>query len=226
MQCSSSNPLYAVVVAAGKGKRMANDIPKQFLPINGKPILMYTLEKIFSWFEGVNIVLVLSEKDIPYWQLLCLEYNFSIPHNIVKGGSQRFFSVQNALQSITAPEAIVAIHDGVRPFVSETVFRNCVKVAQEKGNALPVIAPVESVRLRKNASTYAFDRNNVLLVQTPQCFRLSEIKKAYKQAYKETFTDDASVFEAASGIINIVQGNRENIKITTPYDINIAETLI
>ncbi|MDR0972275.1 MAG: 2-C-methyl-D-erythritol 4-phosphate cytidylyltransferase [Bacteroidales bacterium] len=228
MQCLSyKEKRYVIIVAAGRGVRLKSDIPKQFLPINGKPILMHTIEKIVSAIEDIKPIVVISKEYIPYWEHLIKEYNFTIAHNVVQGGKERFFSVQNALETIEDYDAIVGLHDGVRPFVSRKVIEDCFSIAEEKGNCIPYITPKETTRLRtKKGETKTINRDDVFLIQTPQCFDVKMIKEAYKQEYQENFTDDASVVEKMGEEIFLTKGNIENIKITNPIDILYSEILI
>jgi 2-C-methyl-D-erythritol 4-phosphate cytidylyltransferase len=211
---------FALIVAGGTGTRMNGKLPKQFMELNGKPILMRTFEAFFQFDAGFEFILVLPEKEKRNWAILCEKYKFAIEHRIVAGGETRFHSVKNGLSAID--DGIVFIHDGVRPFVSSQTLRNCFDTALEKGNALPVIPPSESVREVTNGSSRAVDRSRYFLVQTPQTFRVSVIKKAYAQEFQEKFTDDASVLENSGEKIHLVGGNRENIKITYPEDLLIA----
>lgn len=219
-----------IVVAGGKGLRFGSEIPKQFLPIGGKPILIRTIEKIKQAISDINIILVLPKEYKDYWQLLISEYGFSIEHKIVDSGDERFFSVKNGIDAIEDENAIIGVHDGVRPFVGLEVVRECMLVAEKLGIAIPAIKPVETVRLGRTENSAhkssSFDRNEVFLVQTPQCFDAKILKKAYSQSFDKSFTDDASVVEKLGYGINLVKGNRENIKITTPLDIVYAEILI
>lgn len=230
MQCLSSKSCYMIVVAGGKGLRFGSEIPKQFLPIGGKPILIRTIEKIKQAISDINIILVLPKEYKDYWQLLISEYGFSIEHKIVDSGDERFFSVKNGIDAIEDENAIIGVHDGVRPFVGLEVVRECMLVAEKLGTAIPAIKPVETVRLGRTENSAhkssSFDRNEVFLVQTPQCFDAKILKKAYSQSFDKSFTDDASVVEKLGYGINLVKGNRENIKITTPLDIVYAEILI
>ncbi|MBP6429221.1 MAG: 2-C-methyl-D-erythritol 4-phosphate cytidylyltransferase [Bacteroidales bacterium] len=230
MQCLSSKSCYMIVVAGGKGLRFGSEIPKQFLPIGGKPILIRTIEKIKQAISDINIILVLPKEYKDYWQLLISEYGFSIEHKIVDSGDERFFSVKNGIDAIEDENAIIGVHDGVRPFVGLEVVRECMLVAEKLGIAIPAIKPVETVRLGRTENSAhkssSFDRNEVFLVQTPQCFDAKILKKAYSQSFDKSFTDDASVVEKLGYGINLVKGNRENIKITTPLDIVYAEILI
>lgn len=230
MQCLSSKARYMIVASGGKGLRMGNDIPKQFLPISGKPILMRTLEKIKKADNEIKLILVLPKEHQDYWFLLCKEYKFNIEHKVVIGGNERFFSVKNAIDTIDDLNSIIGVHDGVRPFVSVSVVRKCFNEAEINGNAVPAINPLETIRINDNdlldKKTHTFDRNSIWLVQTPQCFDAKLLKQAYSQDYKKGFTDDASVVESIGYSINLVEGNRENIKVTNPLDIAYAEILI
>jgi 2-C-methyl-D-erythritol 4-phosphate cytidylyltransferase len=216
---------FAVIVAGGSGSRMKSDIPKQFLEIAGLPVLMHTISVFKEFDPAMQIILVLPASQIDYWKGLCTKYEFNIPHEIVEGGSTRFHSVKNGLAMITE-EGVIGIHDGVRPFVSIETLRNTYTTAKEKGNAVPVIDAFESVRQTLGSSNKALDRTTIKLVQTPQVFRSGQLKKAFTLPYTDEFTDDASVAEAAGFKINLVEGNRENIKITTPFDLKTGEMLL
>lgn len=216
----------AIIVAGGAGSRMGSEIPKQFLLLRGEPVLMHTL-RVFSGISSITeIILVLPESQIDYWKDLCKQHNYNIAHTVVKGGNTRFQSVSNGLSIVNNPDALVAIHDGVRPLVSADVVESCFIAAEQFGSAIPVIKPVESVRLFDKISTYPFDREKVYLVQTPQVFKASLIKQSYNTAWQPSFTDDASVIEFSGESIHIIEGNRENIKITTPMDLMIAEVML
>ena len=214
---------YVLIVAGGKGLRMGCELPKQFLPIGGKPVLMRTIEAFYAYNPEIRIILVLPRNQQSYWNELCRKHDFSIPHHIADGGETRFHSVLNGL-SLIPDEGIVAIHDGVRPLTAHRVIENCFHVAEEKGGAIPVLPLTDSLRqIFPDKSSKAVDRTAFVAVQTPQTFRVEEIKKAYKLPYNDTFTDDASVYEAAGYIPELVEGNRENLKITLPVDLAIAE---
>ncbi|SHF38578.1 2-C-methyl-D-erythritol 4-phosphate cytidylyltransferase [Mariniphaga anaerophila] len=215
---------FALIVAGGSGSRMGSATPKQFIEIEGRPLLMHTFDAFSKADPAFKFILVLPEKETDTWHSLCTKYAFSTKHLVVTGGETRFHSVKNGLAKIN-DEGIVFIHDGVRPLVSAQTIENCYKTALDKGNALPVIAPSESIREVFNGQNRAVDRSRYFLVQTPQTFRVSLIKKAYEQEYASAFTDDASVLEKAGTKINLVEGNRENIKITWPADIKMAGTL-
>ncbi len=219
---------YAIIVAGGKGERMGVDIPKQFIELEGKPILMHTLEKFKKADPTIEIILALPENQIDFWEELFSKYQLSnIPHQIVKGGKTRFHSVQNALK-LVKEEGIVAIHDGVRPLVSEETIKRCFVEAEKKGNAIPVVEVVESLRhvTKQDGINHSVARSCYRLVQTPQCFKSELILSAYKQQFDNSFTDDASVVEVLGKVINLVEGNRENIKITTQEDLVIASALL
>lgn len=220
-------PNYAIIVAGGKGERMGQHIPKQFLELNGKPILMHTIEKFHNTFPELKIILALPENQFVYWEELCYKYGFTkIPHQIVAGGKTRFDSVKNALKLITE-NGIVAIHDGVRPLVSATTIKNCFKQTEQSGTAIPVVDVVDSLRFvsKQDNTNKAVARSCYKSVQTPQCFTTEIILNAYEQDFDESFTDDASVVEKLGNKINLVEGNIENIKITSPIDIALAEVM-
>ncbi len=219
---------YAIIVAGGKGERMGSETPKQFLEIKGKAILMHTIEKFFNTFPEIKIILALPENQIDFWEELCYKCGFvNVPHHIVKGGETRFHSVKNALE-LVKNNGIVGIHDGVRPLVSEQTIKICYEIAKQKGNAIPVVDVVESLRFvsKQEGTNKAVNRSCYKVVQTPQCFTSESILKAYKQEFDNGFTDDASVVEKIGETINLVEGNQENIKITTQQDLILAEALI
>lgn len=216
---------YMIIVAGGSGKRMGSDVPKQYLPINGKPILMRTIERIKQYDSNISIIIVLPENQISYWKLLCSEYAFNLPCTIAFGGKERFYSVKNALTYVP-DDCLVGVHDGVRPFVSNETLDRLFEVAEKNSAVIPAIAPHESVRMDTGDSNSIIDRNIVKLIQTPQIFHSSLLKKAYSTDYKTMFTDDASVVEQVMGNkIKLVEGNRENIKITTTFDLMMAEVI-
>lgn len=218
---------YVIIVAGGKGLRMGSDIPKQFLPIGGKPVLMRTLERFRAYSDKLQIILVLPASQQEYWQQLCKDYHFAVEYQLANGGETRFHSVQNGLALIPDDaEGVVGVHDGVRPFPSIEVIRNCYETAREKQAVIPVIPVVETVRHLEAGSSVTVPRSDYRLVQTPQTFDIQLLKAANQQPYNDGFTDDASVVESYGHDITLVEGNRENIKITTPYDMKIAEVLI
>jgi 2-C-methyl-D-erythritol 4-phosphate cytidylyltransferase len=217
---------YAVVVAAGSGKRMGAPLPKQFLLLKGRPILMHTLERLREFDALLNIIVVIHPDYISYWKECIEQHQFAVTHEVVAGGEERFHSVKNALLVISDTSALVAIHDGVRPLVSTETLQRCFEMADEAGNAVPVVAINDSIREADGVSNRAVDRSKYRIVQTPQCFRMSVLADAFKQEYTGLFTDDASVVEAAGNVIHLVEGNRENIKITNPEDLRWAEWML
>lgn len=219
---------YAIIVAGGKGLRMGGDIPKQFLPIGGKPVLMRTIEVFRLAYPDIHIILVLPTSQQEYWQQLCKEYSFTAPFQIANGGETRFHSVSNGLKLISdEAEGVVGVHDGVRPFVTVETICRCYDEAVEWGAVVPVVPVVETVRqLREDGTSVTVPRDAYKLVQTPQTFRISLLKEAYRQLYIPSFTDDASVVEAFGKPVHLVEGNRENIKITTPADIRFVNGLL
>ena len=218
---------YIIIVAGGKGLRMGSDIPKQFLPIGGKPVLMRTLERFREYSEKLQIILVLPEAQQDYWRQLCEHYHFEVKYLLANGGQTRFHSVQNGLALIPDnAQGVVGVHDGVRPFPSIEVIRDCYETAREKKAVIPVIPVVETVRHIEGEGSVTVPRGDYRLVQTPQTFDIQLLKAANRQPYNDGFTDDASVVESYGYQITLVEGNRENIKITTPYDMLVAEALI
>ena len=218
---------YVIIVAGGKGLRMGSDIPKQFLPIGGKPVLMRTLERFREYSADLQIILVLPETQQAYWQELCGKYDFKVKYQLANGGQTRFHSVQNGLALVPDDaEGVVGVHDGVRPFPSIEVIKNCYETARTAKAVIPVIPVVETVRHLEGDSSVTVPRGDYRLVQTPQTFDIQLLKAANRQPYNDGFTDDASVVESYGHAITLVEGNRENIKITTPYDLKIAEVLI
>lgn len=214
----------ALIVAGGKGLRMGSDLPKQFLPIAGRPVLMHTIEAFYRFDEEIKIILVLPPEQQAYWRELCHEHRFSIGHTVVDGGETRFHSVKNGLYY--AQPGLVGVHDGVRPFVSREVIERCFELAMLKKAVIPVIDVVETVRHLTGRGSETVNRNDYKLVQTPQVFDVELLKKAYAQPYTPSFTDDASVVEAMGVSVCLTEGNRENIKITTPFDLKISSVLV
>ena len=215
----------AIIVAGGKGERMNADVPKQFLEIQGKPILMHTLEAFINFDASLQLILVLPAAQVDFWQTLCEAHDFNIPHQIVAGGQTRFQSVKNGLDAVKVP-AIVAIHDGVRPLVSKETIARCFDTAAKFGAAIPTMDSIESIRFVDANGSKSVDRNAYKMVQTPQVFDAELLKKAYEQEFSVLFTDDASVVEAMGATVHLVDGNRENIKITTEFDLIVAERLL
>lgn len=219
---------YAIIVAGGKGERMGAELPKQFLEIKGKPILMHTIDKFRNTYQDIEIILALPENQIDFWEELCVLHHFPFsPKRVVKGGKTRFHSVQNALKQVMQ-KSIVGVHDGVRPLVSKETITNCYTVAEKLGNAIPVIDVVDSLRYvsKQEGTNMAVTRSCYKSVQTPQCFSSELILKAYKQEFDASFTDDASVVEKLGETINLVDGNEENIKVTNQKDLIVLSQLL
>ena len=216
---------YIIIVAGGSGSRMGSTIPKQFLDLNSKPILMHTIEKMHQSLDHSEIILALPKPEFDTWKKLCEEHQFKVNHQVVEGGNTRFESVSNALKKVNE-QSVIAVHDGVRPLVKNSVVNECMQTAQEKGTAIPVIEIEESLRQKTDSGSVVVNRDEYLIVQTPQCFSSEVLLKAYQQDYSPTFTDDASVVEAMGIEIQLIQGNKENIKITTPEDLKKAQVYI
>ena len=214
-----------IIVAGGSGSRFKSDILKQFIELDGKPILMHSIAAFYKYQKNIEIIVVLPEQQIDFWHSLCKKHNFKIKHRLENGGKTRFESVKKGLDTVKFSQNLIAIHDGVRPLVSQNTIKRCFQEAEISGNAIPTILPVDSVRQISKGTNIPTDRSKLRLIQTPQIFKIDILKKAYKQKYKESFTDDASVIEAMGEKINLVEGNRENIKITNKIDMVIAEAL-
>ncbi len=223
---------YLIVVAGGKGVRMGGVLPKQFQLLGGRPVLMVTLERLYALDNTLHLVLVLPKEHLGLWDELCLKYSFAVPVVVTEGGNTRFHSVKNGLDAIENDEllddALVGVHDAVRPFVSRRVLDEAYREAWSNGAAVPMIELQDSLRqvIGGEGASQTVPRDRYRLVQTPQVFRLSLLRRAYEQRYVEAFTDDASVVEAIGERVFAVEGNRENIKLTTPFDMMIANTLL
>jgi len=205
---------------------MGAALPKQFLPLGGRPLLMHTLQRLHDFDSEMKLLLVLHPDYKGYWLNCVAEHSFAVSHRVIDGGEERFHSVKCALETIEDTDAVVAIHDGVRPFVSAETLRRCFEASENLGNAIPVIAVNDSVREINGKVNRAVDRTKFRIVQTPQCFQMQLLSEAFKQEFTATFTDDASVVESAGNTIHLVEGNRENIKITTPEDLRWAEWML
>jgi 2-C-methyl-D-erythritol 4-phosphate cytidylyltransferase len=217
--------LYVVIVAGGSGKRMGAEIPKQFLELAGRPVLMHTIERFKAFNDAIEIITVLPENQLRFWLSLQKKHSFQVSHTLVKGGPNRFISVKNGLEFVRTP-GLVAIHDGVRPFVSIDTIKRCFETAEKYGNAIPTVSPTESLRILNGEESVPVNRFTVKQIQTPQVFNAELIKKAYLQDYSPDFTDDATVLEKTGEKIILIEGNRENIKITNPEDLLISSALL
>lgn len=216
---------YIIIVAGGNGSRMNSTVPKQFMELNGKPVLMHSIERFVAAFPEITIIVVLASSLNDEWRSLCEKFKFRIPHQLTDGGETRYYSVKNGLELVPG-HACVGIHDAARPLVSKQTILKAFETAETNGNATPVIPMYDSIRFLKGKENCAVDRSHYVIVQTPQCFHADLIKKAFEKAYKPEFTDDASVLEAFGEKINLVEGDRENIKITTTQDLILAEALM
>lgn len=217
---------FAVIVAGGKGTRLGSGIPKQFRLIAGRPMLMRTVEAFLRADSGIRIIVVLPEAHMEYWESLCDSYGFYPDYTITNGGNTRWESVRNGLALIDG-NGMVAIHDGARPLVSPSLINTAFEIAGTRGSAVPAVPPVDSMRIvGDDGKSSILDRNACRCIQTPQVFRCETILKAYRQPFCEHFTDDASVVEADGGTVNLIEGERNNIKVTTLQDIALAEIII
>lgn len=218
---------YAILVAGGKGLRMGGDVPKQFVPIGGKPVLMRTIEAFRKADPHVRLILVLPASQQGFWAELCREYGFDSPHRVAEGGETRFHSVQNGLALVPdEADGIVAVHDGARPFVSPETIMRCFDAAYTMGAVVPVTPVAETLRqVLPEGDSFTVDRADFRLVQTPQTFRIALLKEAYRQPYRPQFTDDASVVEELGHNVALVDGDPANIKLTTPADLAYASYL-
>ncbi len=214
-----------IIVAGGNGSRMGSEVPKQFISIAGRPLLMHTIENFFHFDATIQLIVVLPKNEAASWKNLCLQHNLTIPHQVISGGNTRFQSVKNGLTMLHDCE-LIAIHDGVRPLVSHETLRRCFDSALKLGAAIPVLPVNESIRVGTMDKSSPADRSQIFLVQTPQIFQSSIIRESYNQSWIPEFTDDASVVEYSGKPVNMVMGNRENIKITYPEDLDIATLLL
>lgn len=220
---------FAILVAGGQGLRMGGDVPKQFLPLGGQPVLMHTIDRFREVFPDIHIIIVLPQGQHDYWHDLCRRHHLEGSFQTAPGGDTRFHSVLNGLNAIPADvsEGLVGVHDGVRPFVSRDTLRRCYEEAARSGTAVPVTPVVETLRhVSPDGESMTVPRSDYRLVQTPQVFSLALLRQAYRQPYAPQFTDDASVVEALGERITLVEGNRENIKLTTPADLLLAKGIM
>lgn len=217
----------AIIVAGGSGTRMGSPLAKQYIPVGGVPILMRTLQAFFAFDTNMQLILVLPEKDRTFWANLCRQHQFAIPHEVVAGGHTRFQSVRNGLAALRKEQTLVAIHDGVRPFVSQGVIRRSYEEAAKSGSAIPVVSLKDSLRRVWEDGRSAYqDRQVFRLVQTPQTFQVALIKRAFLVEESAEFTDDATVYEHQGWEVSLISGDPDNMKITTPEDLHYAEYLV
>ncbi|MEN9919158.1 MAG: hypothetical protein RL662_1594 [Bacteroidota bacterium] len=214
-----------IIVAGGKGLRMGKDFPKQFIAVDSKPILMRTIETFYTFDNSIRIIVALPSSYRDHWSRLCKGYGFSLYHDVVDGGDTRFESVKNALELVSS--GLVAVHDAVRPFVSHNLIKECFDQAVLHKAVVPVIEVTDSLREITGENTSSIvDRNRFRMIQTPQVFDFELLKQAYEQPFNNLFTDDASVVESHGHAIHLVEGERSNIKITTPFDLSLAEVIL
>lgn len=224
---SNHQPLFAIIVAGGSGNRMKSALPKQFLLLGGKPILQHTIERFLAYSATLQVILVLPARELATWTSLCDKHNFYPPIHTVIGGSTRFRSVQNGLKKISVNEGLVAVHDGVRPFVTTDIIRRGFETAAETGSAVTCVSVKDSVRIiQSDGSNQAVDRSQYRLMQTPQTFQLPIFRQAFQSEEQPFFTDCASVVEYAGFPITLIEGSYSNIKLTTPEDLSWAESVI
>ena len=216
--------LSVIITAGGMGKRFSSEVPKQFLALEGIPVLMHSINAFNRWNPNTEIVLTLPEEWFDYWKELIDKYNFRTPHSVVGGGKERYHSIKNALSSCSGD--LVMIHDGVRPLVDENTLDRCLNALQKNKAVVPYIKLKDSIRSLNGNKSISVVRKNFVSVQTPQCFEFNVINDAYQGEYQDFYTDDASVAEKNGIEIHLVEGNEENIKITTPVDLKVAHLLI
>lgn len=216
--------LTFIITAGGIGKRMGGSIPKQFLLLNDQPILMHTIERLHAFDPGAQLIVTLPEDYLTDWNEMCQKYSFQVRHEIVSGGEERFDSIKNALAKATGEW--IAVHDGVRPFVSNKVLEELLTEVKKHRAVIPVIPVKETLRIADGENNATVYRDHYRIVQTPQVFEAKLIQKAYEQKYTPTFTDDATVVESIGARVFLVPGNDENIKITTPLDLNVAAIIL
>lgn len=212
-----------IIVAGGSGTRMGSELPKQFIELNGKPILMHTIEAMEAVDSSMQLILVLPEHQMGFWEELCEKHNWRVPHLLANGGLTRFLSVKSGLKQATGQ--LIGIHDGVRPFVTAQMVDRCFGAAEKDGAAVPVTSIVQSLRKVDSDSNSAVNRDQFRAVQTPQCFQASVLKAAFENATRTDYSDDASVAEEAGTSISLVHGDQENIKVTTPFDLQLARLI-
>jgi 2-C-methyl-D-erythritol 4-phosphate cytidylyltransferase len=216
--------ISVIITAGGTGKRMGSEIPKQFMEVAGKPILFHTISLFHQFNKSTQILVTLPESWLDYWDELINTYQFDVPHEVIAGGQERFHSIKNALQHCNEP--IVMVHDGVRPLVSLETLKRCIEALETFNAVVPVVPVKESLRKVSGRKSEALIRKEYCNVQTPQCFEKSVLEKAYSQEYHDGITDDASLVEQCGEFIHLVDGNDENIKITTPMDLILADALL
>ena len=214
-----------IIVAGGSGRRMGGALPKQFMMLDNEPILARSINRMHEALPAAEIVVVLPEEHVELWKNIAARFDVA-RHKIALGGKERFHSVKNGLAALSDEVSIVGIHDAVRPLASKKLIIKLFLEAENSTAVIPVVAPIDSYRIVEGDDSRIIDRSALRMVQTPQLFQAEALRKAYEQPFSTTFTDDASVMEAAGHKVTLVEGERENIKITTPSDMLIAEAII
>ena len=214
-----------IIVAGGSGKRMGSAVPKQFLLLEEKPVLCHTIEAFYRFDPDMQLIVVLPIEQMDAWAALCSEHSFAIGHTVVAGGAERFHSVGEGLKAVKH-EGLVAVHDGVRPLVSVELIARCFAAAEEHGAAIPIVPVSSSVRELVDGGSHAVDRSRLRIVQTPQCFRVELLRKAFELPYDPAFTDEATLVERMDLAVHLVDGEERNIKVTTPLDLQLAEMVL
>lgn len=214
-----------IIVAGGSGRRMGSALPKQFLMLHNRPVLAHTIDRMHEALPAARIVVVLPEEHIPLWRNLAARFDIA-RHEVTAGGSERFHSVANGLAALGDGVRLIAVHDGVRPLASKKLILRALLEAKKSGAAIPVVAPADSYRIIDGETSHPIDRSRLRIVQTPQVFDAALLREAYRQPFSAAFTDDASVVEAAGHAVTLCEGERENIKITTPSDLDMAEAIL
>lgn len=214
-----------IIVAGGSGKRMGASVPKQFLLLKGMPVLCRTIEAFYQADPDMQLIVVLPEDQLDSWRMLCIGHGFTLEHSVVCGGEERFHSVREGLKEVKH-EGLVAVHDGVRPLVSVGLIARCLAAAEAHGAAIPVVPVSSSVREVIGGGSRAVDRARLRLVQTPQCFRVPLLRKAFERPYDPAFTDEATLVERTGTTVHLVEGEERNIKLTTPLDLRVAEVFL
>ena len=215
----------AIIVAGGSGTRIGGSIPKQFQLLQGRPMLCWTIEAFHRHDPDMQLIVVLPEAHVTMWKALCIAHGFLVPHTAVVGGDERFHSVRNGLAAVTG-DPIVAVHDGARPMVSSDLIARCFAAAEEQGNAIPAIAVTTSMRMVNGAGSQPLERTQLRNIQTPQCFRAGQLRKAFEQDFDPSFTDEATLVERSGVAVHLVEGDDHNVKVTTPLDLHIVEMLL
>jgi len=216
---------YAIVVAGGTGTRMKGEVPKQFMLLSGKPVILYSIEAFYAFDPLVEIILVIHPDYSLHWKQVVREFKISIPFKVVDGGKMRFDSVKNGLKLIN-DEGFVAVHDAARPVINADFIADLFSAASTYNSAIPVVPVTDTIRIIDGDTSHQQDRTFLRAIQTPQVFRVSELQRAYTQPYEPNFTDDGSVMESAGFPVHLAEGSRGNIKITHLEDIAVAEVLI